>query len=319
MFRHDVKRQKGEAINVFLHQGGMGDLIMQLPALKCLLTEHSYNTYFIWCHAYGVDLVKKALDHDKVYPIDSVTKHCNLSLIGRSPYSAPTATNLAMHGVDHGFYTLVGNVPTENGPRNYLPLTPCDISALKLPKDYVTVSTGFTSDSREWKPEIVHKVTEAIKFNYGFEVVYLGKTEVRADKNHAIKGQMKADRTNGIDLVDKLSLFESHAVISGSKAILGVDNGLLHLAGMTEVPIVAGFTSVNPKHRLPYRHNELGWNCFTVVPEVACRFCQSNMTLTFNHEFTGCYYKDFACLNQLSSEKWMKALKSALKGDCNAR
>lgn len=314
MFRHDVRSQKHDKMNVICHQGGMGDLIMQLPAMKFLLKEHSYNDYLFFVHEYGIELVKKLLGTKKVYGIDQVAKYCNPALIGRSPYGTPTATNLAMHGVDHAFYLLVGNIPTNDVTKNYLKLKPVPIDHLDLPENYVCISTGFTSDSREWIPSIITETTARIKSELGLEIVYVGKQSVQAAKGHAIKGVIKADRSNGLDLVDKLKLFETHAVIAGSRAILGIDNGLLHLAGMTDTAIVAGYTSVNPRHRMPYRNGIMGWNTHLVLPEVGCRFCQSNMTLSFGHQFTDCYYKDFACLSQMKASKWIEALKSALKG-----
>ncbi len=128
-----------------------------------------------------------------------------------------------------------------------------------------------------------------------------------------ITGNFKADYTKGINLIDKTSLFEAHSIMANSAAVLGLDNGLLHLACMSSTAkLVYGFTTVEPRHRLPYRNDIQGYNCLVVMPtkeELSCIGCQSNMNFAnTTHCFTTCFYKDNACLSLMTSDKWISKL-----------
>jgi ADP-heptose:LPS heptosyltransferase len=113
---------------------------------------------------------------------------------------------------------------------------------------------------------------------------------------------------------EKTTLIEAGNIIAGAQVICGLDNGLLHLAGCTDTPIVAAYTTVRPEHRLPYRHGSLGSGCYVVEPDedLACRFCQSNMDFEFTHDFRDCFYKDFKCTKQITADKFIRKLDELL-------
>src|SRR5207245_757155 len=114
--------------------------------------------------------------------------------------------------------------------------------------------------------------------------------------------------------INKTNLLESREIINKAKTIVGLDNGLLHIAGTTNIPIIGGFTTVEPKYRMPYRNNVLGYNYYPVVPpeSLVCRFCQSNWTFTYEQDFKVCYYKDYLCIKQLSADLYIKELEKIL-------
>ena len=224
---------------------------------------------------------------------------------------------MSTHLVDHAFHVLV-NRQVEPEHKNYIPLNLKHIKIKKfnLPEKYVVMTTGFTAEVRQFFPEYVNKICKFIK-DSGYEVIFLGSNNIKigglADN---IRGNFseEIDFSVGINLINKTSLLEAGKIISESKCIVGLDNGLLHLAGCTEVPIIYGFTSVEPFHRLPYRHNESGWNCYPVLPDkdLSCKYCQSRWCLVYNHNFTKCFYNDNKCCLQLTPEKWIEQLKKVL-------
>lgn len=243
-------------------------------------------------------------------------------LPARSPY-AHKVSNLSMHITHHAFLTIAGRevAPSEMA---YLQLDPIDVSSFNLPEKYVVVTTGFTSSTRAWNAKSVKDTTDYI-VSKGYTPVYLGKslTEsfITKTKQEVIKGNFVGDYSNGINLIDRTNLFEAHAIMANAACVVGLDNGLLHLAAMSDVPIVYGFTTVLPEHRLPYRINEYGFskmghNCHVVMPtkeELRCIGCQSNMTfMDSSHSFTKCAYGDYACLDLISSDKWIAKLENLL-------
>lgn len=302
--------------NLLLHQGGLGDLISHLPAIKYTLDNHPQIFVHLWIHDYGVPLCKKAFQD---YPniiirgLSEADKKYKPNLYARSPY-AHKISNLSAHLVDHGFYTIVHRT-VEDKYKNYIQIEPIDVSHFNLPPKYIVITTGFTSETREWIPESVDGVTDYV-IKKGYTPVYIGKSYTHSYGQFGITGNFKADYSRGINLIDKTNLFEAHSIMDGSACTLGLDNGLIHLAAMGKAKLVIGFTTVDPLHRLPYRDGIMGKDCYVVTPtkeELACIHCQSNMTFAdTKHCFTKCFYKDYKCLQLMTADRWIEQIKTAL-------
>ncbi|MDA8253739.1 MAG: glycosyltransferase family 9 protein [Rhodospirillales bacterium] len=82
-----------------------------------------------------------------------------------------------------------------------------------------------------------------------------------------------AGRSGGLDLRDRLTLGALRAVIDRATAFVGMDSGLLHVAGATMTPIVGVFTCALPERRLPWRTGVLGYRCASVQPDLPCLGC----------------------------------------------
>lgn len=231
-------------------------------------------------------------------------------------FSKHLFNNMASHLTDHAFYILV-NKGVEDKFKNYLKPTLDKIPLIKfnLPKNFVVMTTGFTAPAREMYAEYINEICNYIK-DKGYEVVFLGKTETQTGVKHIIQGSFsnEVDYSIGLNLIDKTFLLETTKIISMAKTIVGLDNGILHLAGCTDIPIVGSFSSVEPKYRMPYRNDILGWNYYPVVPpeDLKCRFCQSNMVFTHSHDFKTCYYKDYQCLSKLTPDLYINELEKIL-------
>ena len=298
--------------NFTLHQGGLGDLIAQLPAIKYTLDTHPQLLVNLWLHDYAKPLCEKLFSHYGNVTVTGLSeqkeKYQN-DLPARSPY-VHRITNLSSHLTDQAFLTIAGK-SVEDKYKNYIQLDPIDVSEFNLPEKYVVVTTGYTSDTRIWKAESVNETCDYI-ISKGYTPVFLGKTYTKSYFDTGIVGKFEADYTKGINLIDKTDLFQAHAIMANSTCTIGLDNGLLHLACMSDVPVVYGFTTVNPEHRLPYRNDKIGHNCFVVMPtkeELKCIGCQSNMTFVdSSHDFRRCFYSDYLCLDLMSSNKFFKYL-----------
>lgn len=292
-----------------------GDNIARLPAVKYIADHHKHVQQHLWTHTYFKDYAKNCLRDTNVivrgWDEEKKFKERLTRMTGKHLF-----TNMASHMTKHAFYTLVNTEP-DIEHLNYLKpdLSKVNLIKFNLPKNYVVVCTGFTAPVREFLPQHVNAVTSYIK-SKGYDVVFLGQKTTETGVKHIIKGTF-SDEINfnvGLNLVDKTDLFEATKIIAESKCIVGLDCGLLHVAGCTDAPIVGGFTTVKPAHRMPVRNNTLGWNYFPVVPpeSLACRFCQSNMTFTHGKDFKLCYYDDYLCVKQLTSELYVEQLEKVL-------
>lgn len=310
-FRED-SGPEDEYMHLNFYDGGLGDHIARLPAVQYLLDEYPFLYLTVWCPKFFVEFGKQAVpgaawrEYQTHKPIPMTRYPLNAGSING-------VTSLRSHLVDHAFMRIVDKqVPIEK--RNYIQVKPIEYETLK--QRYVVVTTGFTAAVREFKPQVVNEIVDFIK-SKDCEVVFLGSKEATVGAGvQNIKGEFSKDIdfSKGVDLRNKTTISEAHAIIAKSKAIVGLDNGLLHLAGCTQVPIIAGYTTVDPIYRMPYRNNELGWNTHAIVPETSlkCRFCQSNMNFVYDFDFRNCYYDDFKCIKDQTAAPYIKHLEKLI-------
>ncbi len=319
-------RPKSKTINVLLQSGGVGDVIASLTAVNYILKKYPWITPLIWVPDAIKELARNLLPEDSMIWSFSEMK-------GRYSPERPTKSTLwdghtsamKIHPVDYGFLKLCDELP-ETEDKNYLRLRPDKIEFKDDgPSKYVVVTTGFTADVREFRPDIVIEVVKYIK-STGHEVVFLGDPRAKTGTQHIITAKFDEEAlSHGINLVGKTTLVDAAMIINNAAAIVGVDNGLLHVAGITETPIIGGFTTVSPKIRMPYRHNELGWKFSPVTPDesLGCKYCQQKDNFRYGHDYKNCIYKGeigFSevvnlCTKQMRPEKFIKQLELVLCPD----
>lgn len=267
----------------------------------------------LWCHDYAVELCSKVFQNYPHCKIKGLSKHKHYKneQIARSPY-AHKISNLSAHLVDHGFYTMVHTSP-EDKYKDYIQLDPIDISKFNLPEKYVVVTTGFTTETRRWREDYINETVDYI-ISKNYTPVFIGKSNTTTGTNHVITGNFKADYSRGINLIDKTDLFEAHAIMNGATVTIGIDNGLMHLNSMGKAPAIWGFTSVEPRHRLPYKDSVLGKDCYVVKPkDLECFGCQSNWNFADpTVDFKFCPYKDYLCVQQMTPDLWIEQLEKIL-------
>lgn len=307
-------RPKRQRINIGCYNGGLGDGIASLPVIKKI--HDVYGSY----HSFNF-IVKDALKE--------LTQFClpNANIFGLSDHPKIDTSLPAIHNM-HDQPTFLGQHLTdwastmlydgilEPEDKNYLKP---DLSDIILKKDltidgkYAIITTMFTSPTRVLPASEVNKITDNL-VQRDIKPIFVGQKATP----HQVKdgGYIKAndvegiDYSVGIDLRNKTSLLELLKLMEKAEMVIGVDNGLLHLAAMTDVYIIGGFTTVDPEHRLPYRHNVKGWNYATVTPDESlnCRFCQSKWKFDIGQDFTKCFYNDIKCTTQMTAEKFLERM-----------
>lgn len=312
MYRDGHFRSK-QPVNILFNIGGLGDYVGAMTAIKYIKETWKHVEINLIVPDFFQELAKNLVPGITIRKFSDGNHHW---LNGQPSYQYRNVHDtLRTHIVDNAF-SLFANKQVEIEHKNYCKLDTksIDISKFNLPEKYVVITTGFTAEVREMLPHVVNEVASYAK-KKGYEVVFLGNKGVPTglDSQKILVGNFKqeVDFTVGHNLIDQTNLLEAGKIISNAKAIVGVDNGLLHLAGTTDIPIVAGFTTVSPELRLPYRNNMLGWNCYTIVPDASlkCRFCQSNWNFDFKNNYTKCYYKENKMDNEIKCVKMLTGLK----------
>lgn len=316
---------KREHINFLLNDGGIGDQIARLPVFLYIFKYFPHVIQHIWVPDYAFDLYRNILPRDKsllVKPYSRGEKEYNQGYPGKRTATLEH-TNMGSHLTDHAFHVLADKT-VENQYKNYpsLKLDTIDITSFSLPKKYVVITTGYTAAVREMLPEVINALSDYVLAR-DYIPVYLGSKAAPVGGNvKEIIGNFReeVDYRKGIDLINATTLLQAGKIIARAQCIVGLDNGLIHLAGCTSTPIVAGYTTVAPLVRMPYRNDVLGYNCFPVVPDsiLPCRFCQSNWEWVFDHDFRKCFYKEkgydktIQCVKNLTADKYINRMSSLL-------
>lgn len=189
----------------------------------------------------------------------------------------------------------------------FLPSLPKEVAGRK----YIVIGTGYANISRKMPYKVFMEVKDFCKKS-GFELVLLGGQRTNSKSPISFEGYPD---DGCINLIDKTDIPESVAIMGAAAAVVAVDSGLIYLAALTDVPIVGGYTFVEPYYRLPYRHGVKGWNFHVVEPRGKCKYCSSRLAM-FGVEFdTKCPLgKGYECATTLDSKDFLKALKKAVSG-----
>lgn len=306
-----------KTVNFILMDGGVGDHVSSIIALKYITTKYTNISPRVYVPDYFLEFTKHFLPNSKVYSYSQMKFNYDSNLPTKTTKWDGIISPMKIHCTDYAFLKLCDENP-DIAHKNFPQIDPSKIDLSKfdpLPDKYTVITTGHTVAVREWKADYVNKVTEFC-INKGYTPVFIGQTSTKTGGRFTIKGKFDASINfdQGINLIDKTSLLEAAKIMSNAAAVVGVDNGLLHVAGCTDVPIVGGFTTVDPKARMAIRKNVLGYNYYPIVPEqdLKCKFCQSDTNFIYNHNYVSCFTKTLDCVKQMHYSKFIEALEKIL-------
>lgn len=305
-------------VNFSLVNGGIGDFINWCAALIFIAEKYPFVDGWLFVTppflAVAEHLFKpfpnwKCMDRKKFmdYYVSGT------GVIAPLPPQAVTA--IGTHLIDLGFHYFVQTdvVPKEY---NFIPRLKFDTPLTKfadvLPEKYCVITSGATADSRAMPASGFNELADFC-IGKGLTPVFLGKREVN-DK-YVAKFDDQYQFEKGIDLREKTTLLEATQIMEGARFVLGVDNGLLHMASCTPVPIIFGYSVASPQHRRPRRKVGLTYDVTVNRDKLGCIHCQSNTRFLPGHSYKTCYYGDRKCLELLfenGGEQWKKAINQVL-------
>lgn len=300
-------------INMGFNMGGLGDYIHWTTALDWCFSQHPHLRSSVYVPEFFIELARHWLrKYEESGQITIQTREEFKKLPkekqrGIFPTGTQLITAVGCHLLDLGFQYFA-NMDTVPSGWRILPEIrgdEVDISRFNLPKNYAVVTTEATAVTRMLPAQATNEITAHIK-SKGILPVFLGKEKLTED--YTSKCSDGIDTEGVLDLREKTTIMEAACILANSRFVLGIDNGLIHLAACSEVPIIMGFTNVDPKHRIPPRRNSAK-NILLVPPkELACRFCQSRMRFLIGHKFNECLYQDTTCIKLLPGKLFIKAI-----------
>lgn len=291
---------------VSIQRHGLGDEIARIPAILSLYKEGLTPT--IISRRSMIEIIQQFFPKEKVVTYDEYKSRSDLNkILGISVENDSYPTSLSTHLVDHGFMLLSDRLPENDLERSYPRVT---VKSWNASKPHVVICTDHTAPNRQFPSEYINPLCDWI-ISKGLLPVYLGGKAFDTQPTFTAKDLTAKGR---LDLRGQTTLIDCLEIISTAKAVIGVDGGLIHLAGLTNTPIIAGYTSVDPKYRMPYRNGKLGDRLVPVIPDqnLNCKFCQNTKRFEWDHDYRTCFYDHFNCVKQLTPAKWAMALEVAL-------
>ena len=123
-------------------------------------------------------------------------------------------------------------------------------------KPFITINP-FTSERknnyREWSYDNFATVSEYCKNEYSLNTIILGKTS--QSKYNLVSESFKKN-SHTMNLINKTTLIEMLSILDQSKFYIGPDSGTLHMARMTDIPIIGLYATSNPHRTGPYQKLE---------------------------------------------------------------
>lgn len=308
-----------KSVHIGFFQKALGDSVATLPAIKFALANYPMIHFQIWPPDHMTELVQAALaeyPNKTIKPARLIPTEADQKLPAALNKQKEGMTTLKTGLVDYTFRCILDMDPPTQADKDYLQVVPtaamkAQVASRIGTSRYIVFTTNYTSKTRVFTAQVAQPVIDYIK-SRGFTPVFLGQKSTPIMGDVAIPAESSdIDTSQGVNLLDSTTLMEAHAILAGAAAVVGVDNGLLHLAAMTEVPVVAGFTNVSAATREPSRFGEKAWKWRSIEPplSLACRLCQSRVHFAYEIKFTECMYGDYAC-NRLDPQEFISALQS---------
>jgi ADP-heptose:LPS heptosyltransferase len=283
--------------------GLLGDTIACLTAAKYYMKLNGNNKQYQIFDNFNLARISELDDY---CICSSQPRHGHVvnkeELVNIINFGEDRPTRLLQHLVDNALYGFVhdpSTIPIEE--KNYIKFIPKRENPFEyLTKKFVVINCSYTDYRRKFPDRIVNDMVDFfVKSN--IPVVFSGVSKHIYNKN-AIYNLYDIDYTKGINIIDKLSIENMLMLFSKAELFISADGGSVHLAGMTEIPILSFCTIGNPFYVAPIRHNMIGWNYMCVRPTVDCKDC-----CTREEFWNDCRRKneDADCVKSLKTEDVM--------------
>jgi ADP-heptose:LPS heptosyltransferase len=292
---------KVKHLNIGLNYGGLGDAIARAPAVKALLQDYPQFSVDLYVFPSVLPLYTEWFgNHPQVrgiHPLKDFDEITDGNLIN---FDHSWYFQLGMHLTDHAYLTLTQSMPRRRMP--YLPLGSGQ-RVTSADSKLVCLTPNFTALNRSLDPLLWSEIIRQVKA-LGLTPVLLGSSKTEFAGEAYVAGE-----TGCLDLRDKTTLLEAVAWMEKSIAVIGIDNGLIHLAACTKTPIIVAYSTQIPENRLPVRDEG---EIKVVVTPSECRGCETWLRFVHNHDFKRCYTKTYNCVRAFTAEHFIAPLKELL-------
>lgn len=301
-------------INVVMNVGGLGDMIARIPAIRYKHSINPHVTINLWCPDYFIPLAKiflKEYGRINILHIDDYKTNVNWDE-PQFDFSHAQHTSFSTNLTRYAFNVLVNKEVDES----YLVYPEFPVTKLEADR-YVVITSNYTALARRFMDDQFNQLVEWF-IDQEIRVMLLGLDEIPVKGGKCGRSitseriELTVDSPLILDYRNTTNILEAANYLGNAMCVLGVDNGLIHLAATTDAPIVAGYTTVSPKHRVMHRPTKAP--VYNVLPELAlpCKFCQSEMDLIYGHKFRFCKWNDYLCCQDMTADKFRRGFQALM-------
>lgn len=296
-------------------KGNLGDVICTFPLVRHLRKHNPSAIILYECLPWNIDFPKLCKEVDLVIGEGTeFASFCSQRLIPNSIFNpllsdeySPPKPPTGLHIVEEMALSAGIEGLPEKSPRLHFPeksVRHCkdmlSKSGLEIGKIAI-IHMGPTWPVKEWNLEKWEGIVRLLKNELGIESIQVGAEFVSSS------GGRPTPRIPGChDWVGKISIEQTVALLSLARLSLGVDSGIMHLAGGVGIPTVGIFGPSSPELRLP-----IGNLCMGVRSKVPCLGCHHAEGGPL-HWQTGCP-NDIKCMAELAVDEVFSACKKVLK------
>lgn len=304
-------------VNVLISDGGMGDLLCSLVAVNYNVKNYLDIQFLVWVPDYMLDIAKHLLKGTSVRSYTQAKTKYNNTLSGiTTAWNRSFHTPMRTHPVDYGFHVLTDKHIYNLNEKNYLQIRLNEIKLTKfqLPEKYVVLIASAAERVKEMPVNTMNELIDYV-VSKGYIPVFLGKTiaETGVEGMKIKANEIDADYSKGINFLNKTNLLEASGIMSKAKAVIGMDGGLIHLAGSTDTYIVASYTLASPVHLAPIRNGSQTYKYFAIEPDldVPNRYYQTNTNFNYDEDLR--YFPGWKnVVKNITSDKFIKVLDNIL-------
>jgi ADP-heptose:LPS heptosyltransferase len=306
-FRHNLRPHRGKPLILVERYAGLGDIVCTFPLLEALRTK--YPGAFIVYHTTKalkefpmlsgyVDAVISMERSDKLPSWIRVREvhrpqYDLIFLPGNDVKGKKLHESADVHLVDL-FCQPYNLTPASRQPRIRIEperrnrIEDEIVRAGLKRKPLIVIHCGPTWAVRSWPVSHWNRLVELLQEEMGATVIQLG-----ADWHFDARGERGDRVARAVDWVGRFSLPDSAAVIAAADLFIGLDSGLLHVAGGVGCPSIAIFGPTEPLSRLPPE-----------TPSVAVR---ADLPCTGCHHLSKPLHWQSGCPNEIACMKSVPA------------
>lgn len=290
-------------IHIICSWGGMGDQIARAASIRAVLEDERELNIALYVFPSVVSLFQQFFGaHPRVhgiYTFDEFRSNVKPNDLFVD-FGDTRHFQLGMHPIDHAYMTICSRMPRRK--INYIPLSDAPAVTAKE-SSFVALTPNFTAENRalpaEWWNELIRQLREN-----GLTPLILGST-----KSEFVTKAQDINTEGCFDLRDKTSLIDAAKWIQRSIAVVGLDNGLIHLAACTKTPIIVAYSSQYANNRVPVRQEG---DIFIVTNSSKCVGCEVWLRFKQDHKYTTCIKETYECLKGIEVDTVMNILNTRI-------
>lgn len=282
---YNLEKKQNTMSNIYylIHSSSFGDTLAATPTLRYLSQSHRGKINVVTHNKTvfnGNPYIDTLLSFDEYNQIKSINhvKYESFTYPGKADLNGiekkfSHMDTRQLHASDLGFHLLPEQMSYDFYP------TKLDLD-IELPEDYVVLHVTTNWPNRTWSDDNWVKLIDWLRENKIFTVLIGSGYREELHKSYSDKPLDKYcptfENVYGLDLTNQGTMSDMWWVINGSRCIVTMDSGPLHLAGCTNTNIIQLGSAINPVFRAPYRYGRQDYNYYYVGG--SCQlFCNSNL------------------------------------------